>query len=520
MKTFYTIIFAAMLWQLPAQETFNKRMRYGYPAAVMTSIVPTDSFYYATSIIADSVPPYRTGNAFLKFGPDGELLDIKALTGTEKTYETWNDNLVQLSGGGFAVQGYSFDSTTSTILIRYDAAGDTVFVRSYFNPFAPAFEFIQPRGGLVACQDGGFLLANAVRTSSSNLDNYLIKTDSLGNVEWDRVYPNGDWDRPQSLLSTPDGGYIVGAIQTNDNVAVSNFVYRCHIFKVDSLGNPEWDYLTPQSLGLRDAANDMALLDDGSLVIASGVGHEQERTSVNVVYFEKMVFKLSPQGEILWETKFPEEDTTSWSRLTKIIKLSDGSGFLLGGMAYEELPAPMYFTVRGWLAKISDNGSVIWTRRYVYLDDGEDEHGIFDLKETSDGGFIICGEARDWDSGATYPQQAWLLKLDEHGCLVPGCHLVDATGEAERPEAALAIHPNPVSDYLNFQLRGSGFSKKGEFRIADMAGRVVKRFRAGLGANDTYIVPAWDWPPGNYVLQYLDGEGRTVAAEQFVVAHR
>ncbi len=519
MKKLLFVIFLVQVFNVAAQETFNKRMRYGFPAAVMTSVVPTDSFYYATSIIADSVPPYRTGNAFLKFGLDGGLLDIKTLTDTEKTYEAWFDNFVQLPGGGFAVQGYSFDSTTSSILIRYGTDGDTVFVRSYFNPFSPAFEFIQPRGGLVACQDGGFLLANAVRTSSSNLENYLIKTDSLGNTEWDRVYLNGDWDRPQSLLAAPDGGYIVGAIQTNDNVAVSDFIYRCHIFKVDSLGNPEWDYLTPEGLGLRDAANDMVLLDDGSLVVASGIGHEQERSSVNVVYFEKTVFRLSPDRELEWEIKFPDEDTTSWSRTTKIIKLSDGSGFLLGGMAYEELPAPMNFTVRGWLAKISNEGGVIWTRQHVYLDDGEDEHGIFDLKETPDGGFIACGEARDWESGTTYPQQAWLLKLDEHGCLVPGCNLVDDVDEAAMHRIEIAIYPNPASDYLNFQLRGSGISKSGEFRIVDGEGRFVKLFPARVHAGNTFTVPVWDWAAGVYFLQYLDGERNVIIWDRFIVSH-
>lgn len=517
-RSLYMLAFLVPIF-LQGQETFNKRMRFDFPAAVITSIIPTDSFYYATSIIADSVFPYSTGNAFLKFDMYGELIDIKTIRNTEKTYETWNDNFLHLPNGGFAVQGYSIDSTMNSILIRYDGDGDTIYTKSFPSPYSPNFLFIQPSGGLVQCQDGGFLLANTAQSSSTSNENYLIKTDSLGNIEWDKVYHNGDWDRPQSLLATPDGKFIVGAMQTNQNITNSNYTFQCHIFQVDSIGNVEWDYKSPISSGLRDAANDMVLLDDGSLVVASGVGYEQESSSVNAVYFEKMVFKLSPDRELEWEVKFSEKDTTSWSRTSKIIKLTDGSGFIVGGMAYEALPFPKYFAVRGWLAKISNEGDIIWTRQHVYLDDGEDEHKIFDMREASDGGLIVCGEAKEWESGALYRQQAWLLKLDGHGCLIPGCHLLDDVDENVVSPLQLAIYPNPTSDYLNFQLQNDQPIKGSQFRIVDMDGSVVRSFQVDTQTNDLYITPVWNWAEGMYLLQFLGGDGNMVISEKFIVSH-
>ncbi|MEZ4930740.1 MAG: T9SS type A sorting domain-containing protein [Saprospiraceae bacterium] len=504
---------------LQGQVTFNKRMRYDYSAAVLTGIIATDSFYYATSIIADTVFPYKTGTAFLKFTLDGELSDIKATLNTQKTYEAWFDNFLQLPDGGFATPGYSFDTTTSTILIRYTTEGDTLFTHSYFNPNAPTYTFIQPRGGMVTTSDGGFLLANAIGSNHSNAINYLIKTDSLGNIEWDYIYFDTKWNRPQSLIATPDGKFIVGSIKTNQNVTNSNYTFQCHIFQVDSLGNKEWEYLSPVSSGLRDSANDMILQDDGSLIVASGVGHEIESSSQNTVYFEKMVFKLSPSGELAWQVKFPDIDYDGYSRTTKLLKLSDGTGFLVAGMAYEALPYPKYFAVRGWLAKISYNGDIIWTRQHVYLDDGEDEHKIFDLKETNDGGFIVCGEAKDWASNSIYRQQAWLLKLDGYGCLVPDCQLLDNVVENYVTPIQLVIYPNPASDYLNFQLRNNKLLSNGQFRILDSNGRFIKSFPANSTVGDTFVIPVSDWATGIYFLQFLDLNEHIVAFEKFIVTH-
>ena len=97
-----------------------------------------------------------------------------------------------------------------------------------------------------------------------------------------------------------------------------------------------------------------------------------------------------------------------------------------------------------------------------------------------------------------------MLKVDEHGCLIPGCHLINSAEELENGQAELAIYPNPARDFLNFQLRGVVPEPDGEFRIVDIAGKTMKAGKAGNLA-DTYIVPVEGWPVGTYFLQYLQG---------------
>lgn len=60
-------------------------------------------------------------------------------------------------------------------------------------------------------QDGGYiLLGNTVSfTAEQSYDFWLIKTDSRGNIVWDKTYGTPYWDRGRFLQQTNDGGYIL-----------------------------------------------------------------------------------------------------------------------------------------------------------------------------------------------------------------------------------------------------------------------------------------------------------------------
>ena len=86
--------------------------------------------------------------------------------------------------------------------------------------------------------DGGYILAG---TSASfgpgGRDMYLVKTDSLGNEEWSMGYGGSGSDEGSSVDETSDGGYIVLGY-TNSFSADS---YDLYLVKTDSLGNEQWN---------------------------------------------------------------------------------------------------------------------------------------------------------------------------------------------------------------------------------------------------------------------------------------
>ncbi len=502
-----------------AQTTFNLRTNYGFPAAVLTSIIPTDSCYYTTGLIADSIFPHKAGNIFLKLDLGGNPVYAKTLTDSIKTFETWWHTLTVLPNGDFVNAGYSYTDHFNALFIKYDQFGDTLFTKEFQNPGYPQFDFMQARA-FTLTPDGGYLFACPMQVAQvgvfQNSDIIVIKTDQEANTIWTKKLGETLWDLPICVGIDEEKNYLIGGGKRNNNLVDENYTYQTYIISLDSLGNENWSYLSPISDGLRDGANDMVLLDDGSLVVASGIGYEQDRASVNDVFFDKYVFKLSPDHQIEWELTFPDVLLTGKAFTTNVEQVSDGSGFVFAGVSSTYIPAPAEGAHTGWISKVSNIGTLMWERKYYYLTDTPSDNKIYDLKETPDGGFILCGEARDIGSGAVYPQQAWLLKLDSYGCLVPGCHLLDSTEEGVVSAMSLAIYPNPTTDYLNFQVRGKGgISKSATFLISNMEGKVVQQV-GGIRGNTTYIIPVWEWPAGIYILQYLE-DGLVKATEKFVV---
>ena len=485
----------------------------------MTGVVVTDSCFYFTGVVADSVFPYNVGSLFAKYDPGGTLQFHKAIVSPDRTYATWRGSIAA-PDGGIAQAGDMTDSVRTVLLLKLDSEGDSVFTKRYPHPLFPDYEFITPGGGMELATDKGFIIANTLESYGGIADLYLIRTDSTGEVLWDSIInSSGITDLATSIISDGQGSFLVGGWTSDYNLVLEDFTSRARIIKFAESGEILWEYLTPTEIGLRDGANDMVLLEDGSLVIASGRGTEIERPTGNTIYFDKHVFKLSPDHEIEWEVTFEDVEPNVSSHLSNIVEISDGSGFVIAGTEGEDTPGTGTYAVRGWLAKVSTFGETAWTRQYVGIDNDNPRHTIYDLKETPDGGLIVCGESKD-GTGETDPkQQAWLLKLDKHGCLVPGCHLTDGAGGTEQAEIELAIYPNPAVDYLNFQLRGGGFGKKGSFRIVNMDGEIVREFTEGQ-AGDTYIVPVWEWAAGVYFLQYIkeapNGQGEILLSEKFI----
>ena len=89
---------------------------------------------------------------------------------------------------------------------------------------------------IVLCSDGGYLLAGFTKSYGSGaLDMFLVKTDSNGNPLWNMTYGGTKDDGANSLIQASDGGYVLAGYTNSDVENQSTW-----IVKVDSLGNMQW----------------------------------------------------------------------------------------------------------------------------------------------------------------------------------------------------------------------------------------------------------------------------------------
>ncbi|MEO8087775.1 MAG: T9SS type A sorting domain-containing protein [Bacteroidota bacterium] len=83
--------------------------------------------------------------------------------------------------------------------------------------------------------------------SGNTPDYWIVKIDSIGNKQWDKDFGGTNFDIFQSLEQTRDGGYILGGdsksgINGNKTTPLwGGLNYDYWIIKTDSLGNKQWE---------------------------------------------------------------------------------------------------------------------------------------------------------------------------------------------------------------------------------------------------------------------------------------
>ena len=101
------------------------------------------------------------------------------------------------------------------------------------TPTADAGSFVQQT------TDGGYILFGT--TGNDNMggdtDYYLVKTNSLGEILWEKTYGGEKHELGRSARQTSDGGFILAGI-SNSFIPDSTVVY---LVKTDSAGNLEWE---------------------------------------------------------------------------------------------------------------------------------------------------------------------------------------------------------------------------------------------------------------------------------------
>src|SRR4029077_4584168 len=119
-----------------------------------------------------------------------------------------------------------------------------------------------------------------------NLDFLLIKTDINGNVQWSKQVGSADPDIPGSIMQTADGGYLVCGVSRQNSATIPPYVV-----KTDSLGNVQWQktYNTSPPFSRSTIRNAIATAD-GGYVIAGG-------NTNNQLFSDIMLLKIDSNGD-------------------------------------------------------------------------------------------------------------------------------------------------------------------------------------------------------------------------------
>ena len=410
------------------------------------------------------------------------------------------------------------DNTVS-LLAEYSLDGDTILIKEYNGILYPDITYHLVKG-IISTPENGYAIIQShdAHENPQDVDISLLIIDSLLNEKYYKRYGTSTWhELARTLILEQDFGYLLGAERTNLGKVNINYENRTLLIKTDSLGNQQWQWLSPEGV-LQDGAHAMIKTPDGGLVVASGQGQEiGNNPNIHTLVWDALIFKLDADRNVVWSTPFRGGLPTGQTKLTEMVEATDGNGYVASGIFLEYISDVEWYHT-SWLVKVSPEGDSLWARRYTYFDGEFVAPEVWDMKATPDGGYVLVGTAPQVFDINTNPYiPAWIMKVDSFGCLIPGCQLDDTTAVSGSPEqtARLAIFPNPASDFLHFELRPASITSTFTARIVDANGKTMTEIPA-VSTHTTYTLPLWHWPPGVYFLQLLH-DGLPVRTERFVV---
>jgi len=202
-----------------------------------------------------------------------------------KTDEGWS--VVQTSDGGYIVAGtttsYDGDGRLGLIpdegdvyLIKTDANGNLIWQKNYGGPEEDAgYSVLQTN-------DGGYIIAGKTESyGAGGSDVYLIKTDTNGNMLWQKSYGGSELDCADSVLETNDGGYIIVGTTSSYSSYGDLDVY---FIKTDANGNMLWQKTYDGAERGTDIGRSVAQTSDGGYII---VGYTWAREAGEDVWLIK-----------------------------------------------------------------------------------------------------------------------------------------------------------------------------------------------------------------------------------------
>lgn len=121
-------------------------------------------------------------------------------------------------------------------------------------------------------------------------DPLVRKLDAAGAVIWERTFPTEGGDGFYAVAATPDGG-VVGAGYVLSGTKVDMHNWHGLLMKIDAEGNEVWR----KALGgsRRDALNCVAVLPDGSIIVAGYTGSQGGAEDWN-----PWLMRLNSSGEL------------------------------------------------------------------------------------------------------------------------------------------------------------------------------------------------------------------------------
>jgi Secretion system C-terminal sorting domain len=313
--------------------------------------------------------------------------------------------------------------TTDGWLIKTDLLGNLEWEKTYGGSKGDGIFRIIPS------QDNNFFLLCSANSSDGNISNdpypnsmdyWIVKIDSLGNIIWDKIYGGTGLDQMWTGIGDSDGGVIAIGWTGSDDGDISTYYgyYDIWMVKLDNEGNLEWDFtIGTNYFDYPDAI--IQTSDGGFLIGGSSIVKEGGNFTCDTHgNSDGVLIKLDSLRNIEWEQCYGGSEYEGIPGLLEVV-----DGYVLS--AYTTSNDGDVSGWHGehdiWVVKIDFNGNIIWQKCLG----GSRNENVKNIYQTNDNNLMIIGETQSHDGDVTgnhtqseHDHDIWMVKLSENGELI------------------------------------------------------------------------------------------------------
>jgi hypothetical protein len=235
---------------------------------------------------------------------------------------------------------------------------------------------------IIETGDGGFALAG--RTDSmgvGSLDFWLVKTDDIGNMQWNKTYGGTSGGNQVSLIQTEDGGYALTGSGSLVKTDVNGDMIWNRTYVTESC-NCNVEYIVATDDGCYASAGNTRICGDSDFCL----------------------IKTDCEGKTIWNKTYTK---TSEDGVFSLTQTADG-GYAMAGYTEGQIGSrPRFF-----LIKTDADGNSLWNHTFGT---GNGHYVAYSVVQTDDEGYALAGDNSTWIGGSLITRHCYFVKVDAEG---------------------------------------------------------------------------------------------------------
>lgn len=265
---------------------------------------------------------------------------------------------------------------------------------------------------------GGFTASNDHDIAGGNHGDYdfwVVKVNKNGGMDWQKCYGGTDDERIRNIIHTKDNGYLaIGFSKSSDgDVSSNNGGFDYWLVKIDSLGNIQWEN---NFGGSNEDKAFMAIeTNNNSFIISGYSGSSDGDVLNNIGGRDYWIIEVDSAGNLIRQINLGGTGLDEGYAVTNSF---DNSGYVISGKTQSNDGDVLlnHGSEDIWVVKISPRDSdfkIDWQKSLGGTNaDGES----FQIITTNDSAYVLTGRASstDWDvSSNNGNYDTWTVKLKD-----------------------------------------------------------------------------------------------------------